>query len=218
MNPLSKFAPFFACAIFAGSASAATLIGKVVGVSDGDTVTVLDANRERHQIRLLGIDAPESNQAYGAKSKAHLSDLVFSKTVTVEWNKYDNPKYQRKLGKILVNGIDANYEQVRAGFAWHYKQFQGDQSLPDRFKYATAELDARSKRLGLWQDPVPVAPWTYRHNPIAKQLARQEPAPPHYNGQTNTACSCEANLTCTGPHGGIYCIAQDGRKQYQRRY
>lgn len=63
--------------------------GKMVGVADGDTVTVLDAGNVQHKVRLTGIDAPEKNQPFGNRSKQSLSDMVFNKTVTVESNKRD---------------------------------------------------------------------------------------------------------------------------------
>jgi endonuclease YncB( thermonuclease family) len=97
------------------TAGAATLTGKVVGVSDGDTITVLDAAKTQHKIRLAGIDAPEKAQPFGQKSKEHLSDSVFGKQVQVEYTKTD--KYGRTVGKVLVNGMDANLEQIKAGFA-----------------------------------------------------------------------------------------------------
>jgi endonuclease YncB( thermonuclease family) len=97
------------------TAGAATLTGKVVGVSDGDTITVLDAAKTQHKIRLAGIDPPEKAQPFGQKSKEHLSDSVFGKQVQVEYTKTD--KYGRTVGKVLVNGMDANLEQIKAGFA-----------------------------------------------------------------------------------------------------
>ncbi len=103
------------------AAEAATITGRVVGVSDGDTITVLDADRTQHKIRLAGIDAPESKQAFGSRSKQNLSDLVFGKDVAVEWDKRD--RYQRTLGVVLVDGHDVNLEQVRAGMAWWYRQY-----------------------------------------------------------------------------------------------
>ena len=68
------------------SASAETISGKVVGVSDGDTITVLDANREQYKIRVSGIDAPEKAQPFGQRSKESMSALVFGKDVDVRWN------------------------------------------------------------------------------------------------------------------------------------
>jgi len=87
-----------------------TITGKVVGVSDGDTITVLDANRQQHKIRLDGIDAPESSQDFGSRAKQSLSDLVFGKTVTVTSRKKD--RYGRVLGTVTLDGKDINLEQV----------------------------------------------------------------------------------------------------------
>ncbi len=139
------------------------LVGRVVGVSDGDTVTVLDGDRVQHKVRLAGIDAPESHQAYGGRSKQHLSSLVFSQDVQVEWHKLD--RYGRLVGKILVGGVDANLRQVEAGLAWHYQQYHREQSPADREAYASAERRARDARFGLWADAAPVPPWDFRRSP-----------------------------------------------------
>jgi endonuclease YncB( thermonuclease family) len=147
---------------FAANTSIAnTIVGRVVAVADGDTVTVLDATNTQCKIRLMGIDAPEKKMAFGQKSKAHLSDLVFNKLVTVEYSKRD--KYGRTIGKILVDGIDANLEQVKAGLAWHYKQYQREQSEEDRAAYVLAEELARNESRGLWVDTNPTPPWEWRH-------------------------------------------------------
>src|SRR5262245_15182047 len=95
------------------------IIGKVVGVSDGDTITVLDEQKRQHKIRLEGIDAPESNQDFGSRAKQSLSDLVFGKTVTVTSRKKDI--YGRVLGDVTVDGKNVNLEQVRRGMAWFYR-------------------------------------------------------------------------------------------------
>lgn len=108
----------------------ADFTGEVVGVADGDTITVLDADNVQHKIRLTGIDAPEKKQPFGNRSKQSLSDMVFNKTVTVETDKRD--RYGRELGKVLADGKDVNLEQVRAGFAWHYKAYERTQSATDR--------------------------------------------------------------------------------------
>jgi endonuclease YncB( thermonuclease family) len=148
--------------LFAAQVHAEMLSGRVVGVADGDTVTVLDASRQQHKIRLMGIDAPEKKQAFGNKSKQALSDLVFNKQVSVEFSKTD--RYGRTIGKILVDGLDANLEQVKKGMAWHYKQYQKEQSSVDRAAYAEAEELAKAEKLGLWFDPSPTPPWDFRHN------------------------------------------------------
>ncbi len=111
-----------ACAITLSSlaslsitAFADTLTGKVVKITDGDTLYVLDANYQQHKIRLAGIDAPERKQAYGLASRKHLLSIVAGKQVTIEYQKRD--RYGRILGKVWVNGVDACLEQVKAGFA-----------------------------------------------------------------------------------------------------
>lgn len=137
-----------------------TLTGRVVRVADGDTVTLLDSSNTQYRIRLEGIDAPESHQAFGTQSKKNLSDMVFDREVTVVYQKTD--QYGRLVGKITVDGKDINLEQVQAGMAWHYKEYQREQAPEDRELYAKAEDEARSARRGLWRDPDPVEPSAFR--------------------------------------------------------
>lgn len=141
-------------------ASGESIEGRIVGVSDGDTVTLLDAKKTQWKIRLLGIDAPEKKMPYGQRSKQSLSDMVYNKQVTVEYSKRD--KYGRTVGKIRVDGLDANLEQVKAGMAWHYKKYQREQSSEDRAAYVLAEEQARSVMKGLWSDTAPIPPWDWR--------------------------------------------------------
>ena len=156
----------FACTLLASSISLAdTLHGRVVSIADGDTVTVLDASNTQWKIRLMGIDAPEKKQPFGNKSKQQLSDLVFNKQVTIEYHKKD--RYGRTIGKIVVDGIDANLEQVKAGLAWHYKKYQNEQLPEDRILYSNAEYQARGDKRGLWVDQNAIPPWDFRKN--AKQ-------------------------------------------------
>ncbi len=142
------------------AASADLLTGKVVKITDGDTLYVLDANYQEHKIRLAGIDAPERKQAYGLASRKHLASIVAGKQVTVEYQKRD--RYGRIVWKVLVDGVDTCLEQVKAGFAWHYKKYQHEQSLEDQRLYADAEIRAREGRLGLWRENNPNPPWEYR--------------------------------------------------------
>ena len=144
----------------AGNLNASTLQGKVVHIADGDTITVLDANNTQHKIRLQGIDAPEKAQPFGQKSKQSLSQMVYNKQVTVEYQKKD--KYGRTLGKVLHNGTDVCLEQIKLGMAWHYKQYKSDQPKEDRETYAQAELEARTKNVGIWKDKNPTPPWEFR--------------------------------------------------------
>jgi endonuclease YncB( thermonuclease family) len=132
----------------------------VVRVADGDTITVLDSSNTQHRIRLEGIDAPESHQAFGTQSKKNQSEMVFGKDVTMVYQKTD--QYGRLVGKIVFDGRDINLEQVKAGMAWHYKEYQREQTPEDRESYAKAEDEARAARRGLWQDADPIEPSAFR--------------------------------------------------------
>jgi endonuclease YncB( thermonuclease family) len=136
------------------------LTGKVVGVSDGDTVTLLDRSKTQHRIRLLGIDAPESAQSFGQVSRKHLADQVFGKEIQADCPKSDH--YGRRLCKLIIQGRDVNLGMVKAGLAWHYRQYQSDQAPQDRGLYAAAQEAARQARVGLWSEAQPMAPWDYR--------------------------------------------------------
>ena len=147
-------------ALLSFSVHAEILTGKIVGISDGDTVTLLDASQRQYKIRLTGIDAPEKKMPFGQRSKEHLSDLIFSKDVQVETEKLD--RYGRTLGKIVFDRKDINLAMINAGLAWHYKKYQNDQSRSDRLLYAHAEDQARQQHIGLWRDPTPTPPWKWR--------------------------------------------------------
>jgi endonuclease YncB( thermonuclease family) len=116
--------------LFTLTASAENITGRVIGVTDGDTVTLLDNDKQQHKIRLSGIDAPEKAQAFGTKSKQSLSDCAYNHPAKVEYTKRD--RYQRIVGKVLVSGRDCNLQQIRSGMAWHYKKYAGEQSAADR--------------------------------------------------------------------------------------
>lgn len=128
--------------------------GKVVSIADGDTITVLDAEKVQHKIRLEGIDAPEKGQAFGTKSKEKLSELVGEKEVVVRWEKKD--RYGRILGDVHLDDRLINLEMVQEGLAWHYKQYSKSKEL------AEAEDEARKAKKGLWADKSPEPPWEFR--------------------------------------------------------
>ena len=154
---LLSWLPFFV--------SAYQLTGVVIGVSDGDTIKVLDDSKQVHSVRLMGIDAPEKAQAFGQASKQSLFDLVYMKPVSVEWGKKD--KYGRTVGKVLTpEGVDVCFEQITRGLAWHYKKYSNEQPLEDRETYARAEFKAQEERLGLWLEETQVPPWLWRHSKI----------------------------------------------------
>ena len=134
--------------------------GRVVGVSDGDTVTVLDSQNVQYRVRLIGIDAPEKNQPFGKVAKQILSDRIFNREVVVHTKGLD--RYKRTLGKIVLNGVDQNLALIREGVAWHYAQYSKSQFPGDAATYAEAERTARRNRIGLWRDPSPIPPWDWR--------------------------------------------------------
>lgn len=146
--------------LFLSPAQADVLQARVVGVTDGDTITVLDANNNQYKIRLVGIDAPEKKQPFGQVSKQSLSDLVYNKTVLIDWSKLD--RYDRILGKVWVNQTDANLEQIRRGLAWHFTKYAKEQLIEERTSYSRTQENAKSARVGLWAEPNPIPPWDWR--------------------------------------------------------
>lgn len=128
--------------------------GKVVNVHDGDTVTVLTPNNAQVKIRLAALDAPELKQAFGARSKQSLADMVYGKNVEVSGSRKD--RYGRTLAKLWLDGVDINLAQIERGLAWHYLRYDKNRA------YTKAENDARAAQVGLWADANPVAPWVYR--------------------------------------------------------
>ncbi len=159
MNIL-RLAALLICASHIPHLLAATLTGRTVRVTDGDTIVILSEGNIQHKIRLQGIDAPERGQSYGTKSKEHLSESVAGRFVVVEYDKKD--RYGRIIGKVLVGGQDACLSQISAGFAWHYKKYQKEQTESDRLLYSEMENKAHEAKRGLWQDSHAMPPWEYR--------------------------------------------------------
>lgn len=146
--------------LFSINVFAAEIVGRVVAVADGDTLTLIDATNITYKVRLLGIDAPEKSQPFGTKSKQSLAAMVFNKTVLIEYIKQD--KYKRIVGKVLLDYKDINLEQIKRGLAWHYKKYENEQAPIDRRAYANHEYAAKHEKRGLWSDKNPIAPWVFR--------------------------------------------------------
>ncbi len=141
----------------------------VVGVSDGDTLTVRMESGNQERIRLATIDAPETGQPYSQASKKSLSDLVFGKQVRVE--EIGRDRYGRMVGEVRLGGLNVNVEQIRRGFAWHYKAYEHQQSAEQRRVYSFAEETARAAKVGLWRDQNPVPPWAWRKQKTGRSAA-----------------------------------------------
>lgn len=154
-------------------AHATQLVGVVVGVSDGDTVTLLSSDGELYRVRLSEIDAPEKGQPFFKRSKKNLADLCFQRRAQLLLS--GNDHYGRIIGRLFCDGIDANREQVRSGMAWVYRAYARNPEL----EYL--ETQARIARIGLWQDKDPIPPWEWRQHQREKRIRpiterRKDPA------------------------------------------
>jgi len=148
--------------LISAHAPAETLTGRVVGVSDGDTLTLLDAKQVPHKIRVAGIDAPEKKQPFGEKAKSSLSALAYNRTAEADCRKTD--RYRRNVCVVFVGGKDVGLEQIKAGMAWWYRQYAKEQTQRERIDYEHAESLANRNRYGLWSGPNPTPPWEWRHH------------------------------------------------------
>jgi len=139
--------------------SAALLLCLVIGIADGDTLTVrceTPDGMENVKVRLAEIDAPEKSQAFGSRSRQHLATLCFNRSAVIRSQSMD--RYGRTVARVECEGVDANVEQVSAGMAWVY-----DKYVIDRDLYRVQD-EARAARRGLWTDADPVPPWEWRLN------------------------------------------------------
>ena len=132
---------------------------QVIGVADGDTLTVLRKGRPV-KVRLANIDAPEKQQAFGARSKQSLSELCFGRDATFKSSARD--RYGRTVAVVHCDNVNANVAQVSKGMAWVYRQYNRDTALP------AIEAMARLSRAGLWAEPRPLEPWLFRKQRKAK--------------------------------------------------
>lgn len=167
---MSIFQPLkgiFCVFLLAGAAicSAAQFKAQVEKVSDGDTITVVRSDGAKERIRFLGIDAPESKQEYGPKSRVALEKMLAKsdfKVTIVYHDTKGRDHYGRIVGKVVADGKDINLEQLKRGNAWFYKDYEKSLSAEDRQLYAEAESKAKAKRTGLWAAENPEAPWQWR--------------------------------------------------------
>lgn len=172
--------------------AAPEVAGRVVGITDGDTLTVLTEERRQQRIRLSDIDTPESGQPYGARSRQALADLAFQKPVRVVVQDVD--RYGRTVGRVYAGPVDVNQELVRQGAAWVYRQYNRDPSL------LRVEAEAREAKRGLWALPEAerTPPWEWRQT---AQATRRDSAQPQPTPQAPAAPSRSGNasgFTCGG--------------------
>ena len=152
------------------SADASSLFGKVIEVNSGDSITISNLNRPV-RVKLMGVDAPEMNQAFGELAKKHLADLVFEKSVVVE---YAGIAADSSLtGRVLLNDADIGAQMIRDGAAWFDSGNSNRLSSTNRDVYAQSEQAARNEKRGLWQQENPVAPWEF----VKAEAMRRNVAP-----------------------------------------
>jgi endonuclease YncB( thermonuclease family) len=142
------------------NARAEVLEGRVVAVTDGNTLTLLDGSRHQHKIRLAGIDAPELSQPYGSRSRLRLSNLAFGRDARADCDNVD--RFGRNVCTVYVHGRDVARAQLEAGLAWCSRKYVNEQLSRDATKYEMAQDRAAADRVGLWKDENPVPPWEWR--------------------------------------------------------
>lgn len=173
--PLLRSVACSALLAAAPAASGAELHGSIVGISDGDTITVL-APLETVKVRINGIDAPEKHQAFGERSKQNLYAMAYQKDAHLECHKTD--RYGRRICKVWVQPsdcpacgqtLDIGLAQVIAGLAWWYREYAREQTAEDQGRYESSEREARLRKLGLWKEQHPVPPWEWRRQDKEKR-------------------------------------------------
>lgn len=133
------------------------LLGKVVGIMDGDTFKLLAKDSTVVKVRLANIDCPEKKQSFSTKAKDFVSEAIFNKNVTVQVLKKD--RYRRLIANVFYgDSINLNHQLVKKGLAWHYVKYSKDTILQ------SLEDDAKKDKVGLWQDSNAISPWEWRAN------------------------------------------------------
>jgi endonuclease YncB( thermonuclease family) len=129
-------------------------------VTDGDTIKVLEGEKQLLRIRLAFCDAPEKKQAFGTRAKQAMSELVFGKDIELRPHAID--RYGRAVAQVEVDGKDIGFEMVRQGLAWVYDRYITEASIEIQETYRKAQEEAKANRLGLWSDPNSMPPWIFR--------------------------------------------------------
>jgi len=166
MNTIHRIA-IFSFAITILPTIALAWPGKVVNVSDGDTITVLHDGRQE-RVRLYGIDSPEKAQDFGQKARDVAASMVAGRTVEVK--EMDTDRYDRTVGLVTVDGQALNEALVANGYAWVYRQYCKESFCS---RWEGLEASARQQQKGMWVDPHIVPPWEWRHG--GKQIVAADP-------------------------------------------
>lgn len=176
-------------------ATAASLFGKVIEVNDGDTITIFNLNRPV-KVRLLAVDAPESNQPFGDVAKEHLRRLVFDKFVSVEYTGLGEKS--SLIGKVLFEGMDVGAQMIRDGAAWFDPNKKDQLSESDCEIYLLSEQAARGEKRGLWQDEGPIPPWEYAKTGRSQREAIASPVRSTASNRDNRRTTSLTNESLLG--------------------
>jgi micrococcal nuclease len=158
MKRFVLIAAFAVLSFLCTDVNAASMFGKVVDVSSGDVITISNLKRPV-RVKLVGVDAPEVDQAFGDLARKHLSDLIHEKTVVVEYSGIAADG--SVVGRVLLNDADIGAQMIRDGAAWFDPNNLSRLSIADREVYQQAQQAARDERRGLWQSENPTAPWEF---------------------------------------------------------
>jgi endonuclease YncB( thermonuclease family) len=193
--------------------------GKVTLVYDGDTISVETKDRKIYSIWLKGIDAPENKQNYGKKSRKMLAELIEGKDVRVVIHK--KGLYDRYIGIVYLDGQDVGLKQVESGMAWHFKQYDYEQTTEERKKYSQAQQKAQSEEIGLWEDKNPTSPWDFRNGTKTRETDKKDSTLESATTNTNNSSTLPTTSNNSterkyilGPRGGCYYVSESGRKVY----
>lgn len=151
---LKKISCLLSLLLGVSQAAKADFVAKVVGISDGDTITVLNGENKQIKVRLANIDAPEKNQPFGSRSKQELSNLIFNNFVYIKESGFD--MHNRMIATVMKGNDPINRIMVKNGYAWAYKEYLNDPIILNLESYA------KMHKLGLWKDANPIYPSQWR--------------------------------------------------------
>lgn len=165
-----------------GPADTGVLTGESIAVQDGDSFVLRTPDGRRLRIRIAGIDAPEKGQPFADVSRRHLAALLRGRSLQVEVRKLD--AFGRHIARVDTVDGDVALAQIEAGLAWHFQRYAADQPPDERLRHAQAQERARAAGAGLWRDPSPEPPWSFRRRAAsgARSRTARSRRPPKRSG------------------------------------
>jgi endonuclease YncB( thermonuclease family) len=181
-------------------------MGKVVGVTDGDTIKVVTADKTLYKVRLNAVDCPETGQPFGTTAKQFTSKFAFGKTAQVKVT--DTDRYGRTVGVVTVDGKSLNQSLVKYGMAWWYRKY-----APTDSALKQLEFEARQAKIGIWSDKTAVSPWEWRKGtrPAPKVAKSVTPT----RGSSSYSGYSTAKATYGNPNSASVYITRTGAKYHE---